>query len=166
MEKVWTLLLVLVGVASTSDNAVKVDPIDYEQIVHLDAEDLAEGGMVEAYERITAAIADERLEWAPMTQSGEGTPDYSIHLLGESHRVYGYSPGTDDWAISSAVLFHAVNRQLVDLDFKVYALMGGNDLHAVALTERQFEEALRYHKRRYNRPYLPNQEPPHFGYPE
>ena len=166
MGKVWTLLLAFLGVASTSDHTAKVDPIDYEQIVHLDAEDLAEGGMVEAYERITAAIADERIEWAPMTQSGEGTPDYSIHLLGETHRVYGSSPGTDDWAISSAVLFDAVNRQLVNLDFKVYALNGGNDLHAVALTKRQFEEAVQYHERRHDRPYLPNQEPPHFGYPE
>jgi hypothetical protein len=168
------------GDSSASDKAagpntqsVGTDPIDYEKTIHLDAEALAETGMAEAYEELQRQSGDLGVQWAPMREMWDGQEDgydggenYRVEVNGKVYPVFGSAPTADAWALATATFFDVVNSQLSDSPYKFYALMGGNDLHAVRLTREEFEQAQRYHKRPYDRPYVPNRTPPNYGFPQ
>ncbi|MEL6486592.1 MAG: hypothetical protein AAFQ13_05540 [Pseudomonadota bacterium] len=171
MLKEYSTILVVVavwllGMALRIAFARGPDPIPYSALIPLDAENLAEGGVVDGYEEITSSIHDSCVDWLPMTQAGERTPEYRIMISGKMYYVYGSPVKDDPWAMAGATLLTVVNNQLEGCPFKVYALSAGNDLGAVRLTDEQFRRAQKYHKRPYDRPYLPTYDPPEYGFPQ
>lgn len=149
------------------------DPIDYEKVIHLDAESLAEEGIAEAYAKLIAQYGDLGVEWLPLEEDfvgevqgyGEGEA-YRVTIGGRSEFVLGNPPSGNPWAMASATFFDIMNRQLVERPFKFYALAGGNDLAAILLTDEEFEAARKYHAGTRDVPYLPNKTPPNYGYPK
>jgi hypothetical protein len=150
-----------------------VDPLLAHEIYPLDAESLAEMGIAEAYAELIAEAGDLGVDWLPIEENWDGKeegydggPNYRVTLGGRTDFVYGNPPSPDPWAMATATFFDVVNRQLVGRPFKFYALMGGNDLHAVLLTDEEFEAAQKYHAGTRDVPYLPNKTPPNYGYPQ
>ncbi|MFM7348495.1 MAG: hypothetical protein ACKO01_03290 [Erythrobacter sp.] len=149
------------------------DPIDYAKAIMLDAESLAEGGIGQAYALLIEQSTDLKVDWLPLDENFEGQEQgsdeglsYRVTLGGKTDFVFGSPPGQDHWAMATATFFDIVNRQLVDRPFKFYALMEGNDLQAIALTEKEFAAAKRYHAGTRYGPYLPTKTPPHYGAPQ
>jgi hypothetical protein len=148
------------------------DPIDYDKVILLDAESLAEGGIGEAYAELIAEAGDLGVDWLPIEENWDGKEEgydggsnYRVTLGGRTDFVFGNPPSENPWGMATTTFFDIVNRQLVGRPFKFYALTGGNDLKAVLLTDEEFEAALRYHAGTLDVPYLPNKTPPHHGYP-
>ncbi len=180
MRFVTSLIAVVLAACSASGTtadadaeSVGADPIDYETVIHLDAEFLAETGMAQAYEGLQKQSGDLGVRWAPMREMWDGQEkgydggeNYRVEVNGKVYPVFGSRPNDDYWAMATATFFDVVNSQLSERPFKFYALYAGNDLHAVRLTPEQFERAKLYHKQPWNRPYIPNYTPPNYGFAE
>ncbi|MAS05935.1 MAG: hypothetical protein CL534_14815 [Ahrensia sp.] len=152
--------LILVGEARGTEI------LDYSQAIDLDAEELAEGGMVEAYERISRELEKYIPNPAKMEQFiGEGGDRYSVRLLDQHYVIYEPQDVLSDnlWGYATFALFDALNRQLSGSGVKLFALNGGTDLSAIILTEEEAENARKRLKNPREWPYLPTREPPWFG---
>lgn len=137
--------------------------IDYELAIHLDAEELAEGGIKAAYERVCSHIALPAP--AAVTEQVDPTAGaYSVTALGRSYVVV--DPASDEpdaWAAATFALFDIVNQQLASGPHRLHALNGGNDLFGVVLTAEEVVAARAGLPARRDWPYLPTLEPPWFG---
>lgn len=144
------------------------DPIPYDEVLNLDAETLAEVGIVQVYDEIEPVIA-----------SHGGTPDSFREIVDEQsgsyaieHRgvVYPVSGGdigvAQGWGNAAAVFFEIVNRQMEGSEYRFYALDHGNGLQGVFLTDQQFAAARAFHRKGVNVPFVPTREPPMFGMPD
>lgn len=136
--------------------------LDYEDLIMLDAEELAEGGIGEAY----AALLPHLREHVPEPVEVEDSFDdesYTVRV-GDTERVV-YQPGSaeDAWPLATFVLFDIVNAQLQGSDQRLYAINGGNDLGGMFLTEQEAEAARKDLPNRMDWPYLPSTSPPWFG---
>jgi hypothetical protein len=147
------------------DGAVKkpVDEagvIDYSLALPLDAEALAEEGILDAYCGIVPLLADLGIRARPATSDFDSSDgSYSIDFDGRKYEiVQGCPPDdrgsqADDWGMATYVPFDIVNRQLAATDVRLCAISGGNDLFGIPLTAAQADRARRA---------LPS-EPPWFG---
>jgi hypothetical protein len=148
------------------------DPIDYDKVILLDAESLAEMGIAEAYTELIAEAGDLGVDWLPIEEDWDGKEEgydggsnYRVTLGGRTDFVYGNPPSENPWGMATTTFFDIVNRQLVGRPFKFYAINGGNELGAILLTDEEFEAARLYYAGTRDVPYLPNKTPPHHGYP-
>jgi hypothetical protein len=139
--------------------------IDYDLALTLDAEDLAEQGILEAYQQIAPRLAEYGVAAGPVIENDDSLANhYSVDFDGHRYVVYG--PGV---AVESArglaahALFDIVNRQLASTDVRFYAINGGNDLFGIFMTPEQAERARHALPRMSDWPYLPVPEPPWFG---
>ncbi len=143
------------------------DPIPYDLSIDLDAEDLAELGMAEAYERVRPEI--ERLGGAPETlreHVDETEGSYAIEYRGIVYPISGGEIGVaDGWGTAAAVFFEIVNGQMEGTSYRLYAVNHGNDLSGVFLTDAQFEAASAFHGATEDAPFLPTRIGPWFGQP-
>jgi hypothetical protein len=139
--------------------------IDYDLALHLDAEDLAEQGILDAYRELGPRLAENGLEAGPVTENDDSTAGhYSIDFDGRRYVVYGPGVAVEDaWGIATHALFDIINRQLNATGVRFYAINGGNDLCGIFLTPEQAERAKAALPRRSDWPYLPVPEPPWFG---
>ena len=178
MRTLWLALIGLVvgnacsQAVNPADSEGAQDPLDYESAIHLDAESLAEIGMKVGYEDLIRKAGDIGVDWAPMremwdgqTQGYDGGPNYRVEVNGTTYAVYREGAPYETWAIATKAFFDAVNDQLQDKPFKFYALMAGNDLHAIRLTPDEFDTATAYHAGTPDAPYVPTDQPPDYGYP-
>ncbi len=138
------------------------DPIDYESVELLDAEDLAEGGIGEAYEQILPAIA----KWVPNPWSVHEDYDsergrYAVRAGGREYVIY--DENTDElrsWYQAAGALFLIINAQMQEAPVWFYAIGGGHDLFGVVLTPEEADQAQRALPRPDDRPFLPTEEAP------
>lgn len=143
---------------------------DYERLIMLDAERLFEQGMLEGYEAIIPKLNDFT-EPAKMTEViPDGTNNYLIEVQNKQYYLFDEDIAQKDvyegWALATYTLFHVVNLQLVETDYKLYALYGGNDLSGVFMTEEEVIERRRAFKDKHSEwPYVPTMEHPDFGFP-
>lgn len=141
--------------------------LDYDQMVLLDAESLAETGIAEAYEELLPRLARFVPEPAAVEELRDSeAASYSVRSQGIEYVVYG--PGLPSsegqaWGRATFALFDIVNRQLAGSTHRFYAIDGGNDLGGMFLTESEWDEARRSLPRRTDWPYLPTEEEPWFG---
>jgi hypothetical protein len=141
--------------------------IDYERMIPLDAENLAEGGIQSAYE----ALSESLRAYVPKPTVVEEFLDndlfsYSVSAGGVTYQIY--LPGTpmeQSWGNATFALFDIINRQLHTSEYRFYALNGGNDLGGVFLTAEQYNAAVSSLKRKTDWPYIPTQELPWCGQP-
>ena len=147
--------------------AQDTDPIDYEQLIPLDAERLAEQGIAAAYAEVLPQLQRYAASPLPVHDEVEGdTGAYAVRA--GPHRFAVYGPGLDggeDWARAAVALFALVNANLEGSPYRFYALYGDNDLAGVFLTEAQCAQARRAIASRSSWPYLPVMQPPHYGFP-
>jgi len=143
------------------------DPIDYDQLIPLDAERLAEQGIAAAYAEVLPQL--QRYAASPLAVHEEMDDDTGTYAVRAGpHRFAVYGPGLDsgeDWARAAVALFALVNAILEGSPYRFYALYGDNDLAGVFLTEEQCAQARRGIASRCSWPYMPVMQPPHYGFP-
>lgn len=141
--------------------------LDYRRVLPLDAEDLAETGVLAAYD----AVCRELTRYVPRPAEVEevfdpDAPSYLVRCRGEEFLIYAPDiPPEEGWGRAAHALFSIVNAQLADTAYRFYALYGGNDLGGTFLTRSECLEARRALPRREDWPYLPTLEAPRFGQP-
>lgn len=140
--------------------------IDYDAGVILDAEELAEGGIGEAYASLHPVLTQLGVTPAPIVEHDDGD-SYRVEFDGQTYSIYEGELGEeeDPWAKATFVLFDIVNRQLSDVEHKIYAINGGNELNAISLTPTSVERARAVLPEKRDWPYLPTDEPDWYGFP-
>lgn len=123
----------------------EISVLDYEQMISLDAEDLAELGIKKAYDAMQPTLQQYVTTITPVSEMiDEETGRYSVVANGVQYDVYPPSGDEDNsWGLAACALFDIVNRQLVNSDYKFYAINGGNDLGGMFLTQEQYRAAIR-----------------------
>lgn len=144
------------------------DPLNYDEIVHLDAEGLAEQGILSAYRELQPRLQQYILS-SPIEISEEVDYDLASYIVHTNEKRYviveNGGQTADCWERATVAFFEIVNSNLEDSSSKFYALYCGNDLSGMFLSEKQYVAARRTLKKCSDWPWLPVYEPPHYGYP-
>lgn len=141
--------------------------IDYNQLIHLDAENLAEAGIREAYESLLPSLQ----EYAPQPARVEELIDNDAgrYAVKSGTREFViYAPDLDDkggesWGRAAVAFFTILNDQLVHSQYRFYAINGGNDLGGLFLTPSQALAAQKVIPNKTDWPYFPKGEPDWYG---
>src|SRR5262249_21623357 len=141
--------------------------LDYDRWIHLDAEDLAETGMREAYERLLPELRKYVPHPARIEEVIDNdTPRYSVRCVSREYAIYGAEQDDEDgysWGRATFAFFSIVNDQLAASEYRFFAINGGNDLGGMFLTPAQARAAQETLPNRKDWPYLPPDEPPRDG---
>jgi hypothetical protein len=138
--------------------------LDYDQLIHLDAEDLAETGIGSAYERMLPELRKRLLEPAEVEELIDNdAPSYSIRFKSKEFVIYGPDDGYESWGRATVAFFAVINDQLAATPYLFYAVNGGNDLGGMFLTPDQAEAAREKLPNESDWPYLPVDDPPRYG---
>jgi hypothetical protein len=141
--------------------------LDYNQWIHLDAEDLAEAGIGAAYNALLPVLRNYVPQPAPLEELlDEDAASYVVRCGAREFVIYDIGREdelNDSWANATVAFFTIVNDQLAASEYRFYAINGGNDLGGIFLTPAQAEAAQQGLPRRVDWPYLPKAEPPWFG---
>ncbi len=142
--------------------------LNYDEMHLLDAEDLGEGGIAEAYEELMPEFIKLVKDPAPIEEDKDGENTvYSVTSQGRTFPIY--SPDLEDdegqnWGRAAHALFTIVNMQLEDQETKLYAVNGGNELGGFFLTLSQYEDAKTTNSEKSDWPYLVKLEHPSYGH--
>ena len=139
--------------------------IDYDLALHLDAEDLAEQGILSAYQQVAPRLTEYGITAGTVTENDDSLANlYSVDFDGRRYAVYGPNVAVEDaWGLATHALFDIVNRQLAPTGVRFHAINGGNDLFGIFMTPEQAERARQALPHKSDWPYLPVSEPPWFG---
>jgi hypothetical protein len=141
--------------------------LDYEKVIHLDAEDLAEQGMVDAYQQLLPELSkfiEHPTELSEILDTD--VPEYKVRCGGLEYLIYSAEePGTEEasWARATYFFFLIVNKQLTGTGVQFYAINGGNDLGGLFLSPAQALSAQGVLPRKTDWPYSPELSGPWFG---
>lgn len=141
--------------------------LDYDAMIFLDAEDLAENGIKDAYESLLPQLTRYVEEPAVLVEMFDANaPSYSVAIGDDEYPIY--SPSLQDgegrsWGRAAFALFSIVNSQLQDSQYRLYAINGGNDLGGVFLTESEAGAARNSLEMKTDWPYIPTDEHPWYG---
>lgn len=153
--------------SAPTPKAAATEPLDYDQWIHFDAEDLAETGIAKAYRRLLPVLATYVASPAEMTELvDQDLPSYKVQCDGEEYVIWSAEePGTeqDGWARATYFLFHMVNQQLTEVDVRFYAIGADNDLGGMFLTPERAESAQNTIPNKSYWPYLPELDGPWYG---
>jgi hypothetical protein len=160
-----SLLLVLAACDGTQQN--KESELDYNNMVNLDAEALAEQGIKEAYDKLRKKL-EKYIPRAVQIQElyNSDIPSYSIRYRNKQYDVYGpnmENSGGKPWGRATFIFFHIVNSQLENTNIRFYAINGGNELNGVFLEQKEYIKATKSLQNRNDWPYLPKNEYPWYG---
>lgn len=161
IRRLIAIVLLLTGAAA---GAIE---LKYDHAIQLDAEDLAEQGIAQAYTKLRPLLKPHvpmPLLLIEKLDASRGL--YSIEVGGSLQHIVPSPVGGDEyesWGVATVVLFDLVNSQLVSAPVKLYALNAGNDLMGILLTEEQAAKARKQIKRRSDWPYIPKMVAPFFG---
>lgn len=158
-----TTVLGLGATMATADNSA----LDYDQMLILDAEDLAEAGIKNAYEKLEPMMKAHDAKPVELAENIDNNlPSYSVSASGVTYEIYSpVLPNSEgeSWGRATYAFFTIVNSQLKQSPVKFYAINGGNDLGGMFLTEQQVLAAKRSLKNRTDWPYLPTLKHPWYG---
>lgn len=142
------------------------DPLDYDEMLMLDAEDLAEGGVLRAYEELQPELKKFVETPEPVTETLENDVGrYVVHFRGEDFPIYGPGDHDDSWIRGTVALFQILNAQLEGSEISFYAMYGGNDLGGFFLKPETAEAARAAISKRSYWPWLPDPSAPNYGDP-
>src|SRR5262245_23874355 len=119
--------------------------LDYSEMIFLDAEDLAEGGILSAYARLMPKLREYVMQPDEITEMmDDDAPGYSVRHRDVEYLIYG--PDLEDeigqsWGNATFAFFSIVNAQLGASAYRFYAINGGNDLGGIFLKPEQCEAA-------------------------
>jgi len=144
-------------------------PLDYDQLIHLDAELLAEQGMGEAYEALLPELRKHLAEPAALKEFVDADAgSYSVLFGGQEHLVYGPQASAaeaESWGRATFIFFQLINSQLSGTAVRFYALNGGNDLAGMFLSPETAQLAQANLPRKSDWPYIPELNSPWYGQP-
>lgn len=142
--------------------------MDFElEMIMLDSEGLAEGGIQAAYKKLLPELRKYVKEPDEITEVLDiEAPSYSVRHRDHEYVIYG--PEVDDdggrsWGNATYAFFSIVNTQLAGSPYRFYAINGGNDLGGIFLTPEECEAAKKTLEHKYDWPYLPTAEYPAYG---
>ena len=141
--------------------------LDYDDLIFLDAEDLAEGGIKMTYDSLVPKLREFVAHPAPVEEIVEESPlRYAVRYRDRQFGIYG--PDLDDgdgrsWGRATHAFFTIVNDQLRDATHRLFVINGGNDLSAMFLTVAESEAARQSLPRKTDWPYLPEDNHPWYG---
>ncbi len=170
MRNVIVFWLVFLGFTSlVHSKEISNNTLDYEKMILLDAEDLAEHGILSAYAVIKPELAKYVEKPIELTENpATNIHAYQIIANGEVYDIYGPTQPDDECQSlgrATYALFKIVNDQLKNSDVKFYAFNSGNNLGGMFLSAQQYQEAIVTLPTMTDWPYLPNQEHPWYGQP-
>ena len=141
--------------------------LDYEKMLFLDAEELAEVGIKRAYDSMLDVFRRYAPDPAEVQELIDAdAPSYSVKCGGVEYVIYSPElPHDASWGRATYAFFKIVNDQLAKSDYSLYAINGGNDLGAMFLKASECDAARRSLPRREDWPYLPTLEHPWYGQP-
>lgn len=166
MKKFIAAIITFFGL-STALASVDNLGLDYDKLIYLDAEDLAEAGIKDAYEGIKPVLKTHGINPAEIIEKQDNDlPSYSVICSGVTYEIY--SPALPDsngesWGRATYAFFAIINSQLKESGIKFYAINGGNDLGGMFLTGIQVKNAKKNLKNKTDWPYIPTLEPPWYG---
>jgi len=141
--------------------------LDYEQVVLLDAEYLAEQGIGEAYKKLLPELQKyiaQPVELEEVIDAELGS--YAIRCNGQEYLIYSPNePGSarESWGRATYFFFLFVNSQLTSSSVRFYAINGGNDLGGMFLTPEQAKAARYGLPCKFDWPYIPEFGEPWWG---
>ena len=141
--------------------------LNYDDAIHLDAEALAEGGIVEAYELLLPKLRQFVKNPATIEEDrDDDAPSYSVRCADSDFEIY--APDLDEgegnsWGRATVALFSIVNAQLKNSSHRFYAINGGNDLFGMFLTPAEATAAQKSLPNKSDWPYVPKDEEPWYG---
>jgi hypothetical protein len=141
--------------------------LDYSKMLWLDAEDLAEGGILRAYQLVREILSQYVAEPAQIQEVLDNDkPSYIVRCGKQEYMIY--SPALPDhegqsWGRAAHALFKIINDQLSKSEHRLYAINGGNDLGGMFLTQTECEAARKSLPRKEDWPYLPTRDHPWYG---
>jgi len=141
--------------------------LDYEKMILLDAETLAESGIKEAYQSVLKILRQYVSEPVQVQEVVDNEAPRYVVRCGDQEYVI-YSPELPDnegqsWGRAAHAFFKIVNDQLTKSQYRLYAINGGNDLAGMFLTQSECEVARKSLSRKEDWPYLPTPEHPWYG---
>ena len=146
-----------------------MNKINYDDLIILDAENLAEQGINEAYEELIEILRIYVKIPEGLTENLDNNlPSYSVTSRTHTYAIYGGELPDDEgqsWGRATYALFSIVNEQLKNTKMKLYAINGGNELGGLFLTQEQYGQAIATIERKTDWPYIPTEEHPWYGQP-
>ncbi len=141
--------------------------LDYDSLIILDAENLAECGIKDAYETLLPELVRYVAKPAQITELIENDATrYAVTCEGTEYVIYAPELSDDEgqsWGRATWALFDMVNKQLSQSSHRFYAISGGNDLGGMFLTPEEVGKARQSYERKSDWPYLPKSEHPWYG---
>lgn len=140
--------------------------LDYNNLVHLDAEDLAELGIAQAYQAVLRILSEHLPQPAKVQEVIDDAPSYVVKCADLEYVIFSPTLANDDgqsWGRAAHAFFKIINDQLSKSDYRLYAINGGNDLGGMLLTHSECESARKSLERKEDWPYLPTPEHPWYG---
>lgn len=151
----------------TKSTDTKFVPLDYEKLILLDAEDLAEQGIGQAYQRLLPYLTKYVANPANVTERvDEELVSYKIQTDGREYLIYSAEePFTESesWGRATYFFFLIINEQLKGSGVQLYAINGGNDLSALFLSPEQALAAQSALPQKVDWPYIPTLNDSWFG---
>jgi hypothetical protein len=141
--------------------------LDYDKMLLLDAEDLAEGGILRVYQSLRVSLSQYIAEPAQVQEVvDDDKPSYIVKCDEQEYVIYSTALPDDEgqsWGRAAHAFFKIVNDQLSQSERRLYAINGGNDLGGMFLTRVDCEAARKSLPRKEDWPYLPTLEHPWYG---
>jgi hypothetical protein len=140
--------------------------LDYDRLVILDAEDLAEQGIGEAYRDLQQELLTYIAAPEPIRELDDpDAPSYSIVFRNENFVVYEPGLEAEGWGRATYIFFKIINYQLAGIPVRFYAVNGGNELGGMFLTPEECELARRELSNPTDWPYIPTMDSEWYGQP-
>lgn len=168
MKSFFAAIASLFSIFSSNPNAT--NPLDYDRMIHIDAEEIAERGIKEFYDSLLPTLSEYVSSPIAIQEVISETGD-SYAVIADGKRYEIYSPSSEaghSWVKASIAIFDIVNGQLENANSstRFYAFYGGNDLSGMFLTIDEYKSAQAFHSKSKNdQPYFVVDEPPYYGYP-
>ena len=139
----------------------------YDKMLFLDAEGLAEGGILRAYQSVQNVLTQYGVEPGQVEEFVDNNkPSYSVRCGDQEYLIYSPALPDDEgqsWGRAAHAFFKIINDQLSKSEYRLYAINGGNDLGGIFLTRAECEAAQKSLPRKEDWPYLPTLDHPWYG---
>ena len=146
-------------------DSASMAPFHEDDVVLLDAEELADKGILEAFEHLHPQLRE--YDWLPVDIEEEVDADgamYTVFADEQRYDIRGDGVTGHAWTLATVAFFDIVNTSLAVATHKFYALHRGNDLAGVFLSDEQFQMARQSIKRRSQWPWIPVNQAPDYGF--
>ena len=141
--------------------------LDYNKMLFLDAEALAEAGINEAYKSVVQVLGQYVPEPAQIQEVVDNdAPSHVVNCGDLEYVIYSPALPNEDgqsWGRAAHAFFKIVNDQLTKSPYRLYAINGGNDLGGMFLTQSECEAARKSLPQKKDWPYLPTLDHPWYG---